>query len=340
MSIQKYQIKIGQQTIHFRSAGKGMPLILLHASPSSSKMFETFISILADHFWVIAPDTPGYGYSQPLVNDFKSMKDYAYFFQDFFEKLGLEKISIYGTATGAQIGIRYALEFPQNVAHLFLDNAAHFTEVQEAAILESYFPDLSPKIDGSHLTSLWKIVNGLFQYFPWNIPTPENRLSIPMPSPFILHQVAKDFIQAGANYDMAYRAAFDHERATYVQALKVSTTLFNWEASIIRLYLKQLIEAMLPSNVQVEAIPADRTERLKRMTGIIKDTYQDGTIYSVIPTFKRSNETKLELDNLPILQAEATGQYLLDAWKYLVTNSSNKTLKQIQQSFKNWIANT
>ena len=262
-------ISVENQTVHFRMAGKGMPIVLLHASPSSSKMLVPLMLELSKKYRVIAPDIPGLGLSQPLEIPFQDCKEYASFFKKFFDHFGLRKFAIYGTATGAQIAIRYALEYREQVSQLYLDNSAHFADNQRDRILENYFPDLTPQYDGSHLMKMWTMVRDLFVFFPWCWAKDEFRLNMPMPPAMVLNMVAMDFLQAGNNYDRAYRAAFQHEKAEHVQELKVPTTIFNWEGSIIRPYIEALLKFDLPDNIKVIETPADRVLRQVKMVECI-----------------------------------------------------------------------
>ncbi len=261
---------VDNQCLHVRIMGKGPPILLLHASPSSSKMMIPLMQQLSSHFTVIAPDTPGYGLSLPLNYTFNEVADYAEFYIKFANQLELKKWSVYGTATGAQIAIRMGLNYPGRIDHLFLDNAAHFDDELRKSILQSYFPDLSPQADGSHLAKLWTMVRDLFVFFPWSFRADQYRLQSPFPPVQVLQAVAIDFLQAGANYHLAYRAAFKHEKAEFVQELSVPTTIFNWEASIVKPYVVQLLQHDLPNNVVVIKTKADRLERLQKMSEHIK----------------------------------------------------------------------
>src|SRR6202050_3902672 len=51
--------------VFYREAGpKDAPVIvLLHGFPSSSRMYETLIPLLATRYYLIAPDYPGFGQS-------------------------------------------------------------------------------------------------------------------------------------------------------------------------------------------------------------------------------------------------------------------------------------
>ena len=67
------KINIEGVNIFYREAGPadGPTVLLLHGWPSSSHMFRNLIPELADRFHLIAPDYPGFGYSDaPSVNDF------------------------------------------------------------------------------------------------------------------------------------------------------------------------------------------------------------------------------------------------------------------------------
>ena len=58
---------VGERRVHFRAAGGGPPVVLLHQSPRSSAELVPLMQVLARHFRVIAPDTPGYGQSDPVA---------------------------------------------------------------------------------------------------------------------------------------------------------------------------------------------------------------------------------------------------------------------------------
>ncbi len=279
--MKKQFVQVGKQVVHYRSAGAGRPLVLLHASPSSSWMMIPLLQQLAPHFLVIAPDTPGYGLSSAAPAEWDSMEDYAQFLHRFLQSLGLESYALYGTATGAQIAIRYALLFPNSVAHLYLDNCAHFTSEQRQEILQSYFPDLQPQYDASHLTKLWTLVRDMFVFFPWSWSEATHRLSSPFPPASVLHQVALDFAQAGTGYAQAYRAAFMHEHVEHVRELQVPTTLFAWQGSILLPYLEQLTDQELPAIVEVLSTPPAYAERYAKVGERIIDTYPDGASASL-----------------------------------------------------------
>lgn len=307
--------------IHFKVYGSGPPIALFHPSPNSSQLMHGLAEELAARFTVICPDTPGYGASPKLAKLNPDMKDYAEAFRSLFEELGFESIALYGSATGAQIAIRYGIEYPDHVSHLFLDNTAHFTEEERQQVLENYFPDLTPRADGKHLVMLWDMVSSLFQYFPWCFKDEEHKLNGPIPPPDVLQTIVLDYLKAGKDYDLAYKAAFNHEKIDFIQLLKVPTSVLRWEGSIIKKYNDRIFDYDLPENVIGQNISGDRSLRYREIANHITEVYRSKH------DFKKETLTQnLNIQNLgdTIIDfsedaptPDADGLYLIRAWHAL-----------------------
>ena len=65
--IRKGYVNVSHGQMHYRTAGSGPPVILVHGSPSSSRTYIDLMGRLSDQFTVIALDTAGYGNSTPLM---------------------------------------------------------------------------------------------------------------------------------------------------------------------------------------------------------------------------------------------------------------------------------
>jgi len=338
--IESHFCTIKNQKLHFLKAGKGAPIILLHPSPSSAKSMIPFIKELAPHFTVIAIDTPGYGASDLMPRKPKGLKAYCKYLKPFFKKMGLKKFAIYGSATGAQIAIRYGLEFPKQVSHLYLDNSAHFSDKLRDKILKGYFPDISPKYDGSHLMTIWTMVHDLFVFFPWCFSDEKYRVAKSIPPAAIMHQIALEYMLAGKNYDLAYRAAFHHEKAAFVQQLAVPTTLFHWHGSIVKPYIEDLVAHDFPHNVKELEIPATPNVRFTMMKDNMMATYGSGIVdFSLnekgVEKVIEISKKRASLD-LPKLIPDDSGAYLVKAWHHLrdrqlYTNPAEKTVATISK---------
>src|SRR5882672_3586803 len=118
--------------IFYREAGrKDRPaLLLLHGFPASSFMFRELLTRLADQFHLIAPDYPGFGYS-----DAPSPAAFAYTFdrlaeiiQKFTDRLELQRYGIYMQDFGGPVGFRLATRRPEKISFLVVQNANAYEE--------------------------------------------------------------------------------------------------------------------------------------------------------------------------------------------------------------------
>ncbi|MDD1964126.1 alpha/beta hydrolase [Pseudomonas putida] len=118
--------------VFYREAGdRALPtLLLLHGFPSSSHQFRQLIPLLAPHFHVIAPDLPGFGFTEV-----PEARNYVYSFDglartltDFVDALGLKSYAMYVFDYGAPTGLRLALKHPERVTGLVSQNGNAYLE--------------------------------------------------------------------------------------------------------------------------------------------------------------------------------------------------------------------
>jgi pimeloyl-ACP methyl ester carboxylesterase len=133
MKIQYKNINIDGLDIFYREAGtkKDFPtILLLHGFPTSSHMFRNLIPRLMDQFHLVAPDYPGFGSSSmPAVNKFDYTFDHlAEIIDEFTQKIGLQKYSLYMQDYGAPIGYRLAVKHPERIEALIVQNGNAYEE--------------------------------------------------------------------------------------------------------------------------------------------------------------------------------------------------------------------
>jgi pimeloyl-ACP methyl ester carboxylesterase len=118
--------------IFYRAAGDAAApvLLLLHGFPTSSFMFRDLIPRLADRYRVIAPDLPGFGFTQ-----IPEGRKYVYSFdalagtlEAFTEALGLDRYAIYIFDYGAPTGLRLAMGHPERVTAIISQNGNAYEE--------------------------------------------------------------------------------------------------------------------------------------------------------------------------------------------------------------------
>src|ERR1700761_9101569 len=119
--------------LFYREAGsKDFPtIVLLHGFPSSSHMFRDLIPQLAAKFHIIAPDYPGFGYSDaPDAGTFDYTFDHlaAVIDELLFGTLKLQKFSIYVQDYGAPVGYRIAHKHPDAIEGIIVQNGNAYAE--------------------------------------------------------------------------------------------------------------------------------------------------------------------------------------------------------------------
>jgi len=255
-------VTVSGRQVHYRVAGHGAPVVMLHPSPLSSAAVLPVAQGLARHFRVYALDTPGYGLSDPLPVAATSLDEYVAALAETLDALGLGRICLYGAATGAQVGIEFAKRHPDRVALLVLDAAGHFPAEMCERVVPDYFPDVSPKPDGRHLVTLWQMVRDLSVFFPWCDARAATRVERDLPPAAAIHAAALDYLRAGTDYAMAYRPAFYNERAERAREVKVPAVIVRWRASLVLPMTDDLIAAGLPANFSVLDLGPTQPERI------------------------------------------------------------------------------
>src|ERR1700728_360217 len=145
----------GVQVFYREAGGVTAPVVLLlHGFPSSSFMFRELIPRLADDYRVIAPDLPGFGFTEV-----PSERQYSYTFDRlaltidaFTQALKIDRYAIYVFDYGAPTGFRLAMAHPERVTAIISQNGNAYEE---------------------GLASGW---NPIQKY--WKEPTPQNRAAL------------------------------------------------------------------------------------------------------------------------------------------------------------------
>src|SRR5262245_43531621 len=142
--------------IFYREAGADTSpaLLLLHGFPTSSHMFRDLIQALADDYHVVAPDLPGFGFSDaPDRAQFRyTFAHLADVIDRFTTVAGLTRYAVYVFDYGAPVGFRLALSHPERITAIISQNGNAYEE---------------------GLSEGW---NPIQRY--WKEPTPDNRVAL------------------------------------------------------------------------------------------------------------------------------------------------------------------
>jgi pimeloyl-ACP methyl ester carboxylesterase len=139
--------------IFYREAGPAdAPIVvLLHGFPSSSHMYRDLIPLLAAQYHVVAPDYPGFGFSDaPSVEEFPySFDRLAEIVDRFLDQLGIQKYSIYIQDYGSPVGFRLATAHPERIQAIISQNGNAYDEGLSSFWAENLTPFWENRNDAS-----------------------------------------------------------------------------------------------------------------------------------------------------------------------------------------------
>lgn len=199
--------------VHLRQGGEGAPLVMLHASPGASAQLAPLARQMAKTRRVIAPDTPGHGDSPVLSVAQPEMTDYAGALIELLDALGLEKVDLYGSHTGAAIAAETALLAPERVGKIVLDGFGLFSPKERDEYLARYTPSLTPDLNGAYLQTAFMFLRDQLVYWPWYGRTAAHLHGGTLPPPAALHGWLVEVLKAAETYHLAYGAAFRYPGA-------------------------------------------------------------------------------------------------------------------------------
>ncbi len=144
---------IDDHRVFYREAGDSWhpTILLLHGFPTSSHMFRNLIPILATRYHVIAPDMPGFGFTEsPARERFRyTFNNLTNIVRRFVDAVGLRHFALYVFDYGAPVGFRLARAQPERITAIITQNGNAYEE------------------------GLGKVWDGRRKY--WKEPTPANR---------------------------------------------------------------------------------------------------------------------------------------------------------------------
>lgn len=131
------------------------PLVCIHMSPMSGRVFETFLAHAGQDRTAIAFDTPGFGLSDP-PSAAPSIGDYADALLAGLTAAGIDgPVDLLGYHTGSMIAVEMALRAPDRVRRLIMIAAPIITD-DERQQFRDFYREKPALPDGSHILSRWQ----------------------------------------------------------------------------------------------------------------------------------------------------------------------------------------
>ena len=200
-------VEVGGVRLHYRTAGQGPLMVLLHGWPQTWYCWRRLIPLLAGRATVLAPDLRGYGLSDkpPGGYDKRTMAGDV---RALVRQLGHERVALLvGHDRGARVAHRWALDHPGEVERLALLDVVPTRETfrrMDATVARSYWhwlfhlqPDLPELLVGANVEAY---LRWFFERWTWNRAAVDDGVA----------EYVRAFSAPGA-----LRAAFDDYRATF-----------------------------------------------------------------------------------------------------------------------------
>lgn len=144
--------------VHLYLAGeKGSsrrPMVCFHQSPLSGRTFDALMKDLGRDRYILAPDTPGYGLSDPPDRNI-TIAEYARALGVTIDAMNLGEIDVCGVHTGARIAVEFTRQHRKQVRHVILVGAGAYTDEERARQREWTGAPIEKTEDGSYLMKYW-----------------------------------------------------------------------------------------------------------------------------------------------------------------------------------------
>lgn len=266
--IEKAYARISEGQLHLRrleGPGDALPLVLLHASPSSSASMVSLMRELDGTREVIAFDSPCNGQScapsdeDPHIEVFADMIDRA------CDALGLGEVAVYGTHTGAHIAIAWAKSRPDRVKQLILDGVALLDEELRAEMLERYAHPREPDEFGSQFHWAWQYMRDQMIFFPHYRKDAAHKRAGGKFDARTLHALVLDILNNLDTYHQPYRAVFRHDVRKDVTQLTLPVLLLGDGNGPLDQALNELLTIMPDAAMETGCdTPTDKAEAITR----------------------------------------------------------------------------
>lgn len=158
MLVDKAYVRIPEGQIHYaRVAGEGAPVIFIHKTVSTYRMWLPVMERLGGRHEMIAFDTPGFGESFDPAEEVP-MAQYAAWLMAAIRALGIERFHIVGHHTGACIALDLAAQNPEAILSLGMIGPAPLSDETRAYNAGKYGPPFAPTDSGGYLLDNWAYI--------------------------------------------------------------------------------------------------------------------------------------------------------------------------------------
>lgn len=150
---------IGGQLVHYVDEGRGPPVVLVHGSYGSLRMWESWARKLTSRYRVIRFDRPAMGLSGPAPGGRYDAATEALIIGALTERLGVERFDLVATSSAGEAAAAFAAGHPERVRGVILANIADGPITPRPAVRRwSYEVALATDnyLGGWHMQAFWR----------------------------------------------------------------------------------------------------------------------------------------------------------------------------------------
>ena len=198
--------------MHLRRSGSGgRPVLVIPTGGGSSSQFAPVVEGLAsDGRSAFSVDYMGNGLSEKW-SERPTIESLAEDMLALIDAMEIDEVDIWGSHTGALVGLELAILAPQRVGRLVMEGPVFISAEFQADLLDNYFPQIAPDKWGMHIPLVWNWRRDLFMFWPWYRVERDAARQLGVPDAWQLHNYAIGILESGMTYDGAYRAAFSYD---------------------------------------------------------------------------------------------------------------------------------
>lgn len=202
MDLQSGFAPVNGAELYYEIAGRGQPLLLIHAGVADSRMWDDQFGDFAGHYRVIRYDLRGFGRTLMPGGVYAGYEDAA----GLLDFLGVTRAHVVGISFGGRVALDFALAYPERVMALVLGapsvggqrppaEVLRFAEAEDAALEQGDLEaatelNLRMWVDGPYRTpdqvdAAVRQRVGEMQRHAFTIPEPEDAEERPLAPPAI-----------------------------------------------------------------------------------------------------------------------------------------------------------
>lgn len=185
------------------------PLVCFHLTPGSGRMYEDLLVEMGRDRLALAPDTPGYGASEPPPV-IPSIRDYATAMVAMLDHYEIDSVDLLGYHTGSKIAVELALTQPDRVNAIALVSAPVYTPAELAEQQRNLATPRAPDENGQHLVDQFR------ELVRWRPP------GTPLA---LIQQEFAEQQRAGERAHWGYRAAFAYQHSEHLPQVRQKVLL-------------------------------------------------------------------------------------------------------------------